>query len=379
VSHPVGPYIITLMGVRFPFSDPQPHHIRIEDIVTGLGTVNRYSGQRVQPLSVAAHSIIVTKLLPRDAVEADPLLPLAALLHDASEAYMSDIPGPLKSLLPDYQKIERRVMNAVADRFGLPREIFNHPALRWADKEAMRLERGAEEASMRQTIAEWEGEPELAAVVDMVRSRASLPEEWGFDEWPTAEVVVNTAHGMVIDPAAQAADNIRVRFVLAFEAEARRLESKAPTAAVRLSEMLAEAGRHTQMFARSKGAQFRVMALMQTVATLPAVLVKPAMNAAIALAQVAAEDPPATERNLVARGVHGMICAAAGSIAAGVEGDERNAPDLNRMDPAIRREDPARALNEVGEILHSEPEPPRQAAQERARGASMGGGSRSVH
>jgi 5'-deoxynucleotidase YfbR-like HD superfamily hydrolase len=49
---------------------------------------------------------------------------LSGLLHDASEAYVVDLPRPLK-LLPEfapYREAERRLQRAVAVRFGLPED-----------------------------------------------------------------------------------------------------------------------------------------------------------------------------------------------------------------------------------------------------------------
>jgi 5'-deoxynucleotidase YfbR-like HD superfamily hydrolase len=53
--------------------------------------------------------------------------PLEALLHDASEAFMCDVPSPLKSLIPEYRVIEDRVSSAIAEQFGAiypwPKEV----------------------------------------------------------------------------------------------------------------------------------------------------------------------------------------------------------------------------------------------------------------
>ncbi len=55
--------------------------------------------------------------------QAEALQCLWALLHDASEAYLVDLPTPLKltqSLGGAYRRIEKRLMSAVCLRFGLP-------------------------------------------------------------------------------------------------------------------------------------------------------------------------------------------------------------------------------------------------------------------
>jgi 5'-deoxynucleotidase YfbR-like HD superfamily hydrolase len=64
---------------------------------------------------VAEHSVHVSELcLPEHA--------LWGLLHDASEAYLIDLPRPLKQLseFAAYREAERRLQRAVAARFGLP-------------------------------------------------------------------------------------------------------------------------------------------------------------------------------------------------------------------------------------------------------------------
>ncbi len=92
--------------------NPMPEMISIVDIAHALSRLCRFSGQ-IEPLySVARHSINCSKLIK------DPKLKLAALLHDASEAYLADIPGPVKQHLPDYLTIEERMMRCIANKFG---------------------------------------------------------------------------------------------------------------------------------------------------------------------------------------------------------------------------------------------------------------------
>ena len=42
---------------------------------------------------------------------------LACLLHDASEAYMSDVPRPFKEVLPEYQVLEDKLIDMIFLRF----------------------------------------------------------------------------------------------------------------------------------------------------------------------------------------------------------------------------------------------------------------------
>ena len=63
--------------------------------------------------SVAEHSIAVANLLPAN-------LKLFGLLHDASEAYLADLPRPVKAGLPEYRAIETNVERVIAEKFELP-------------------------------------------------------------------------------------------------------------------------------------------------------------------------------------------------------------------------------------------------------------------
>lgn len=106
-------WILTRSGKHFDYADPQPDQIDIDDIADGLSRECRFAGQCHSFYSVAEHSELASYIVP-------PELALEALLHDASEAYCKDIPMPLKVMLPDYKSIERRVDQAIRDKFGLP-------------------------------------------------------------------------------------------------------------------------------------------------------------------------------------------------------------------------------------------------------------------
>ena len=105
-------YSITWTGKRFHPFDPDPADICIEDIARGLSAIPRFCGQTNVRYSVAWHSLLMVGEVPIE-------LRLWALLHDSSEAYLNDVPSPVKKFLPDYKAVEELVMRAVAERFGL--------------------------------------------------------------------------------------------------------------------------------------------------------------------------------------------------------------------------------------------------------------------
>jgi hypothetical protein len=101
-----------MSGTEFDFLDPESSRFSIEDIAHGLAHTCRYSGQCRRFYSVAEHCLHVSELVSTH--------PLAALLHDASEAFIGDVTRPLKQLLPEYKRIEAKVEKAIFDRFGIP-------------------------------------------------------------------------------------------------------------------------------------------------------------------------------------------------------------------------------------------------------------------
>lgn len=112
-----GPWIQTFSGRAFFYEDPQPEDIHIEDIAQALGHQCRFGGHSSRFYSVAEHSVLVSRCF------ADPELRMIGLLHDATEAYMLDLPKPLKNLLPAYTEYEDRLWRVIAEKFGLPLEI----------------------------------------------------------------------------------------------------------------------------------------------------------------------------------------------------------------------------------------------------------------
>ena len=112
-----GSFMQTYSGRKFWPLDPRPEEVHIEDIAHSLSLQCRYAGHCISFYSVAEHSVHVARWL---LTKFGPLTALHGLLHDAPEAYVVDVPRPLKRHLDHYRAIEERVWRqAVAPRFGL--------------------------------------------------------------------------------------------------------------------------------------------------------------------------------------------------------------------------------------------------------------------
>jgi hypothetical protein len=112
-----GDWLQTYSGKCFFPLDPQPEDICIEDIAHALSLVCRFGGHVKSFYSVAQHSILVSR-------HCSPANKLWGLLHDASEAYLVDIPRPVKKTpeLAGYAELEGKLMRVICDKFGLPHE-----------------------------------------------------------------------------------------------------------------------------------------------------------------------------------------------------------------------------------------------------------------
>ena len=128
-----GKFIQVYTGGRFWPLDPKENEIHIEDIAHALSNQCRYSGHTEQFYSVAQHSLLVSWFC-------DQQYALEGLMHDASEAYLVDVPRPIKSSFPQYLEIEKSIMYAIGTkynfRFPIHNEVTNvDNAMLWLEKE----------------------------------------------------------------------------------------------------------------------------------------------------------------------------------------------------------------------------------------------------
>lgn len=170
--------IETYSGIMFDVACPDPALVRIDDIAWALSRQARYAGHTLgpTPYSVAQHSVHVMRLVDQALTAGDPLnaavvraVPkcdwlhewlesewlraaagLEALMHDGSEAYLVDLPSPVKrspGISEAYGVMEASVTRAIAAALKLPDASMNtlrsrqlRAIVHWADMYARAIE-----------------------------------------------------------------------------------------------------------------------------------------------------------------------------------------------------------------------------------------------
>lgn len=108
-------YITTYNGTHFYPLQPESDKIHIEDIAHALSLICRGNGHVKHFFSVGQHCInCASEAVARGYSER---VCLACLLHDASEAYLSDVPRPFKKTLPEYQRLEDHFLSIIYEKY----------------------------------------------------------------------------------------------------------------------------------------------------------------------------------------------------------------------------------------------------------------------
>jgi len=127
-------WILTAGGRRIDLAGPAPGQIDGRDLAAHLAKIGRWTGATVTFYSVAQHSLLVADEAARLARlagaaddEARAAIELAALLHDAHEAYLGDIATPIKRCLATLAggqdvvaMLATTLDSAILPAFGLP-------------------------------------------------------------------------------------------------------------------------------------------------------------------------------------------------------------------------------------------------------------------
>lgn len=110
-------YIGTYTDKHFHFLSPSEDEIDIEDISHALSMNCRFNGHVKYFYSVAEHSCIIADIVHQRT--GDVKETLSALLHDASEAYLCDIPRPLKPYLTNYMEMEKTIELVIQSKYDI--------------------------------------------------------------------------------------------------------------------------------------------------------------------------------------------------------------------------------------------------------------------
>jgi 5'-deoxynucleotidase YfbR-like HD superfamily hydrolase len=139
--------------------------VKLIDIAHALGLMVRFNGHTTRLYTVAEHSVLVSLILRDHGCDAETQM--AGLLHDAAEAYIGDVPTPVKWAMDAVQppsmyvvdekgyeqieghtvegthafrEIERRVDKAIAEKFKLNPDAFHGQMVKLADRIALATE-----------------------------------------------------------------------------------------------------------------------------------------------------------------------------------------------------------------------------------------------
>lgn len=137
------PWTLTHALRQVTLEHPRVADIEWADIAISLSRLPRFLGHTRIPYSVAAHSLFVYDLAratPGLHGHARASFSAAALLHDGHEAYLGDVPTPVKRFFPAYDDLARGFDKAMAEKIGLEPSWFWFDEVRALDRFALEVE-----------------------------------------------------------------------------------------------------------------------------------------------------------------------------------------------------------------------------------------------
>lgn len=194
-------WMLTASGADYHLSgpmmlSPDARPISVDDIAHHLSIINRFTGATSRPYSVAEHSLLCCDIAARAGAPA--FVQLAALMHDAHEAYVSDMSSPAKTAvngysmtgggIPAWSVFETEHMKAVRRHFGLMTAFAGYGGLiREIDLQALATERRDLTAYDPERNAGWtvlgEGGSTPIKPLDWVRLNTPVREDTTWQEW----------------------------------------------------------------------------------------------------------------------------------------------------------------------------------------------------
>lgn len=129
----------TNSGKTFDFSNPSVDVIDIRDIAHALSNICRWGGHGPF-FSVGEHSVLASELAMQDRPN-NYELQMAVLLHDATEAYIGDMPKPLKIMIAQYNGIEERLEALISNKFIPYSYKYSKDDIKYYDLQMFKKER----------------------------------------------------------------------------------------------------------------------------------------------------------------------------------------------------------------------------------------------
>ncbi len=157
--------------------DPRPEEIDLADIARNLSRAARFAGATRgdwPAWTVADHSVLCGWLA---LIERRPAVVCAALMHDAAEAFLGDLVRPVKVAVPAFARIEARLLDVIAERFGLDPAAFRSPEVKRIDNLAC----ATEAAALLPGAPRFPGLPEPAGIA--VRPEGAEAARLDFLDW----------------------------------------------------------------------------------------------------------------------------------------------------------------------------------------------------
>jgi len=146
--------IQTASGLYYHFLEPTAEMIALNDIAHHLAGTFRFSGATDPWISVAEHSVAVSRLVPDE-------FKGGALFHDGSEAYLWDLPRPAKPLYgKTYAELTQKCDAVIGEKLGIDPDQFHDPVVKAADDTMLNYEGNI-------GLPHWsEPKPELGPMID---------------------------------------------------------------------------------------------------------------------------------------------------------------------------------------------------------------------
>lgn len=124
------------------FANPKNSDIHIDDIIHHLSMIPRFGGKLDVHYSVLDHSVFAATIA-KTLIKMEDEAVFAVLMHDAQEAYLGDVPTPLKRLLPDYKAIEHAFEAVIRTKFKINTSPEVETLVKTADLLALKAEKQA--------------------------------------------------------------------------------------------------------------------------------------------------------------------------------------------------------------------------------------------